>query len=142
MQTVAIIGGGPAALMLAAMLDEEKYSVHIYEKNTSVGRKFLVAGDGGFNLTHSEEIDSFVTRYTPSDFLEQALRTFTNQDLCEWLKGIGIETYTGSRTKGYAFIGIHGEKIDQSVALRALKSAVSKIGEHPSFTFLEFLKCM
>jgi len=106
MQTIAIIGGGPSALMLAAMLDEKKYSVHIYEKNAAVGRKFLVAGDGGFNLTHSEDLDSFIRRYTPSDFLEKALRTFTNQDLCEWLKEIGIETYVGSSKRIFPVKGI------------------------------------
>lgn len=106
MKTLAIIGGGPSALMLAAMLDEEKYQVHVYEKNAAVGRKFLVAGDGGFNLTHSESIDSFVTRYTPQDFLEPALRAFTNQDLCVWLKSIGIETYTGSSKRIFPVKGI------------------------------------
>ena len=106
MKTIAIIGGGPAALMLAAMLDEKKYSVHIYEKNAAVGRKFLVAGDGGFNLTHSEDVDSFVQRYTPQDFLETALRTFTNQDLCEWLQQIGIETYVGSSKRIFPVKGM------------------------------------
>ncbi len=47
---IAIIGSGPSALMLAAMLDNTKYEVHIYERNFAVARKFLVAGDGGFNL--------------------------------------------------------------------------------------------
>ena len=106
MKTLAIIGGGPSALMLAAMLDEKKYHVHVYEKNAAVGRKFLVAGDGGFNLTHSESIDSFVTRYTPQDFLEPVLRAFTNQDLCVWLKSIGIETYTGSSKRIFPVKGI------------------------------------
>jgi len=106
MQSVAIIGGGPSALMLAAMLDEKKYHVHIYEKNATVGRKFLVAGDGGFNLTHSESMDAFVARYTPPDFLEQALHAFTNQDLCDWLKTIGIETYTGSSKRIFPVKGI------------------------------------
>ena len=106
MQSVAIIGGGPSALMLAAMLDEKKYHVNIYEKNATVGRKFLVAGDGGFNLTHSESIDSFATRYTPPDFLEQALHAFTNQNLCDWLKTIGIETYIGSSKRIFPVKGI------------------------------------
>lgn len=106
MKFLAIIGGGPSALMLAAMLDETKYSVHIYEKNAAVGRKFLVAGDGGFNLTHSEDMDSFIRRYTPDDFLENALRTFTNKDLCDWLQAIGIETYVGSSKRIFPVKGI------------------------------------
>lgn len=106
MQTVAIIGGGPSALMLAAMLDEKKYNVHIYEKNAALGRKFLVAGDGGFNLTHSEDIESLITRYTPHNFLDQVLRDFTNQDLCNWLQDIGIETYTGSSKRIFPVEGI------------------------------------
>ncbi|ABG57915.1 NAD(P)/FAD-dependent oxidoreductase [Cytophaga hutchinsonii] len=105
-QTIAIIGGGPSALMLAAMLDGEKYDVHLYEKNAAAGRKFLVAGDGGFNLTHSEDLESFVTRYTPQKFLEQALRTFTNKDLCDWLQHIGIETYTGSSKRIFPVKGV------------------------------------
>lgn len=92
--------------MLAAMLDEKKYTVHIYEKNAAVGRKFLVAGDGGFNLTHSEDIEIFVTRYTPQYFLEEALRTFSNKHLCDWLAGIGIATYTGSSKRIFPVQGI------------------------------------
>lgn len=106
MLNVAIIGGGPSALMLAAMLDEKKYRVHIYEKNAAVGRKFLVAGDGGFNLTHSENIETFITRYAPQIFLEEALHGFNNSDLCDWLKDIGIETYTGSSKRIFPVKGI------------------------------------
>jgi uncharacterized flavoprotein (TIGR03862 family) len=106
LKTIAIIGGGPAAMILAAMLDETKFQVHIYEKNATLGRKFLVAGDGGFNLTHSEDIETFVQRYTPQNFLEEVLRTFSNVDLCNWLKEIGIETYTGSSKRIFPVTGI------------------------------------
>jgi uncharacterized flavoprotein (TIGR03862 family) len=106
LKTVAIIGGGPSALMLAAMLDDGKYQINIYEKNAAVGRKFLVAGDGGFNLTHSEDIEALVTRYTPQSFLDRVLRSFTNEDVCIWLKHIGIETYTGSSKRIFPVKGI------------------------------------
>jgi uncharacterized flavoprotein (TIGR03862 family) len=106
LKTIAIIGGGPAAMMLAARLDETKFQVHIYEKNATLGRKFLVAGDGGFNLTHSEDTETLVQRYTPQDFLEEALHTFSNVDLCNWLKEIGIETYTGSSKRIFPVKGI------------------------------------
>lgn len=103
---IAIIGGGPAALMLAAHLNEDKFNVVIYEKNAALGRKFLVAGDGGFNLTHSENIDSFISRYTPADFFEPIIHQFSNNDLINWLKVIGIDTFVGTSKRVYPIKGI------------------------------------
>ena len=105
-KSVAIIGGGSAALMLAATLNEKLFNVIIYEKNYAPARKFLVAGDGGFNLTHSENIEQFVTRYTPQLFLEKSLRSFTNEDLYSWLKQTGIETYIGTSKRIFPIKGI------------------------------------
>ena len=105
-KSVSIIGGGPAALVLAALLDYEKYNVTIFEKNKTLGRKFLVAGKGGFNLTHSEPIDELINRYTPSDLLEKSLLHFNNQDLRNWLVSIGIPTYIGSSKRVYPEKGI------------------------------------
>ncbi len=100
-KSVSIIGGGPAALLLAAFLDNQKFSVTIYEKNKSLGRKFLVAGKGGFNLTHSEPITQLIERYTPSDFLQKTLLDFDNNALQKWLNGIGISTFVGSSKRVY-----------------------------------------
>ena len=105
-KSIAIIGGGPAALMLAAQLDETKFEVTIYERNAAVGRKFLVAGDGGFNLTHSEELEKFVARYAPNDFLKNSISSFTNDNLRDWLKTIGIETFVGSSKRVFPVEGI------------------------------------
>lgn len=105
-RSIAIIGSGPSALMLAATLDESAFDVSIYERNYAPARKFLVAGDGGFNLTHSEDIEEFLTRYSPSSFLEKSIRAFTNTDLCNWLKSIGIDTYTGSSKRIFPVKGI------------------------------------
>ncbi len=105
-KSVAIIGGGASALMLAAQLDETKYSVTLYERNAAVGRKLLVAGDGGFNLTHSEDIEQFIERYTPVSFLEKSIRSFSNNDLRNWLKSIGIETYVGTSKRVFPVKGI------------------------------------
>lgn len=105
-KSVAIIGGGPAAILLAAFLDEKKYNITIYEKNTAFGRKFLVAGKGGFNLTHSEPIDDFINRYSPPSFLKEALLNFSNQDLRDWLNSIGIPTFVGSSKRVYPEKGI------------------------------------
>lgn len=94
--SVAIIGGGPAAMMLAAKLNSDRFSVCIYEKNKALGRKFLVAGNGGFNLTHSEELEVFVGRYHPNYFLKHAITEFSNKDLQNWLNELGISTYIGT----------------------------------------------
>ncbi len=100
-KTVSIIGGGPSALLLAAFLDSSKYKVAIYEKNNTVGRKFLVAGKGGFNLTHSEPMPAFINRYTPPSFLQKSLQTFTNTHFREWLETLGIQTFIGSSKRVY-----------------------------------------
>lgn len=103
---IAVIGGGTAALFLAAFIDMSLYEVAIYEKKSTLGRKFLVAGDGGFNLSHAEEMAEFVNRYTPTDFLNASLMSFTNQDLCEWMSSIGIETFVGSSQRIFPVKGI------------------------------------
>lgn len=105
-KSVSIIGGGPSALVFAAFLDASTFDVTIYEKNKTTGRKFLVAGKGGFNLTHSEPIEHIIKRYTPSDFLEEALLNFTNTDFRNWLAEIGIPTYIGSSKRVYPKEGI------------------------------------
>ena len=105
-KSIAIIGGGAAALMFACNIDTRKYNVTIYERNNTVGRKLLVAGNGGFNLTHSEDIEQFVLRYSPSLFLEKTIRSFTNKDLQQWLKEIGINTYVGTSKRIFPIKGI------------------------------------
>ncbi|MBJ2175751.1 NAD(P)-dependent oxidoreductase [Aureibaculum sp. A20] len=103
---IAIIGGGPSALVLAAFLDAEKFAITVYEKNKTAGRKFLVAGKGGFNLTHSKAIDKFIKRYTPTNFLDKALLDFTNTDFRNWLDQLEISTYVGSSKRVYPTEGI------------------------------------
>ena len=124
---VAIIGGGPAALMLAASLDNTKYKVTIYEKNKALGRKFLVAGKGGFNLTHSESMETFIDRYTPNDFLKNALSNFTNQDLIQWLETIGIPTFVGSSKRIYPIKGIKPIEVLKKIMLVLEKNQVEII---------------
>jgi len=103
---IAIIGGGPSAFLLAAFLDPEKFTITIYEKNKTAGRKFLVAGKGGFNLTHSEPIEQLIKRYTADVFLDKVLHHFTNNDFRNWLERIGIPTYIGSSKRVYPKEGI------------------------------------
>lgn len=103
---VAIIGGGTASLFAASFLDPNLFEVTIYEKKPALGRKFLVAGDGGFNLTHSEDIKDFKLRYTPSSFLNSALSTFSNTNLQNWLLEIGIPTFIGTSRRVFPEKGI------------------------------------
>ena len=117
---IAILGGGPSAFLLAAFLDAKKFKITIYEKNKTAGRKFLVAGKGGFNLTHSEHIDQLINRYTPNDFLNKVLLNFTNIDFRNWLEQIGIPTYTGSSKRVYPKEGIKPIELLNSI-LKHLK---------------------
>ncbi len=105
-KTVSIIGGGAAAIALAAFMNEEKFDVTIFEKNKTLGRKFLVAGKGGFNLTHSEPLEVLIDRYSPPPFLKAALLSFNNIDFRDWLASIGIPTYVGTSKRVYPKEGI------------------------------------
>lgn len=94
---VAIIGGGPAGLMAAEVIASAGFSVSIYDAMPSVGRKFLLAGVGGMNITHSEAHEKLIQRYGHSSkHLKPYLDQFCASDLREWIHGLGIETFVGS----------------------------------------------
>ena len=99
---VAIIGGGPAGLMAAEVLSRGGLRVDLYDAMPSVGRKFLMAGKGGMNITHSEPLASFVARYGARQAqVGQMLEAFGPESLCDWIHGLGIETFIG--TSGRVF---------------------------------------
>jgi uncharacterized flavoprotein (TIGR03862 family) len=101
-KNVAIIGGGPAGLMAAEVLSRHGAQVHLYDAMPSVGRKFLLAGRGGLNLTHSEPFDRFVERFGERRAqVEPWLRRFGPDALRDWAHGLGIETFIG--TSGRVF---------------------------------------
>jgi uncharacterized flavoprotein (TIGR03862 family) len=94
---IVIIGAGPAGLMAAETLSAAGLPVAIYDRMPSVARKFLMAGRGGLNLTHSEPFDRFVTRYGKrAPLLKPALEAFTAKDLRTWADGLGADTFVGS----------------------------------------------
>ncbi|GAB4491389.1 MAG: TIGR03862 family flavoprotein [Anaerolineales bacterium] len=93
---IAIIGGGPAGLMAAETLAASGLLVHVYEALPSVGRKFLRAGVGGLNLTHSEPFEQFISRYSQPERLEPMLRAFGPREIIAWVNGLGFETFTGT----------------------------------------------
>ncbi|WP_460160054.1 TIGR03862 family flavoprotein [Pseudomonas sp. S3_F07] len=94
---VAIIGGGPAGLMAAEVLSQVGLQVDLYDGMPSVGRKFLLAGVGGMNITHSEAFPAFLSRYGErAPNIAPLLRAFGAEQLCEWIHGLGIDTFVGS----------------------------------------------
>jgi len=100
--SVMIVGGGPAGLMAAEVLIQQGMKVDVYDSMPSLGRKFLLAGRGGLNLTHSEPFEKFISRYGKrKNEVEKWLMDFTPDDLREWAGGLGIETFVG--TSGRVF---------------------------------------
>lgn len=96
-KTVAIIGGGPAGLMAAQEAVKAGLQVRVYDAMPSVGRKFLLAGKGGLNLTHSEAFEPFLSRYgARQEPIGAMLKQFGSPEVQSWAQGLGVETFVGS----------------------------------------------
>jgi hypothetical protein len=94
---VAVVGGGPAGLMAAEVLSEAGVQVDLYDAMPSVGRKFLLAGRGGLNLTHSEQGEDFLRRYAErAEALRPAVTAFDSIAVRKWAEELGIPTFVGS----------------------------------------------
>ena len=99
---IAIIGAGPSGLIAAEMLAKAGCCVTIYDQMPTPARKFLIAGRGGLNLTHSEPLETFVTRYGESSaWLTPLINSFSPSDLRQWCEELGVETFIG--TSGRVF---------------------------------------
>jgi uncharacterized flavoprotein (TIGR03862 family) len=95
--SIAVIGAGPAGLMAAEVLADAGLGVHVFERMPSVGRKFLMAGKGGLNITHTEPRDAFFARYGERrNALQPMLSAFDADALRGWAHGLGIITFVGS----------------------------------------------
>lgn len=95
--TAVVIGGGPAGLMAAEQLLLAGHRVDLFDAMPSLGRKLLLAGIGGLNITHAEATDSFLARYAESSpQLAPMLSTFDAAALREWVHGLGVQTFVGS----------------------------------------------
>ncbi len=94
---VAVIGAGPAGLMAAEVLSLAGVAVQVYDAMPSVGRKFLLAGKGGLNITHAEPLPLFTGRYGErADIIAPWLAEFGPTALRQWVHGLGIDTFVGS----------------------------------------------
>ena len=97
---VAIVGGGPAGLMAAEVLSAQGIAVDLYDSMPSVGRKFLLAGRGGLNLTHAEAMPRFISRFAERETaLAPLIHAFTPEDLRAWAQGLGIDTFVGTSNR-------------------------------------------
>ena len=96
-KTIAIVGGGPAGLMAAEMACEAGAEVRVFDAMPSVGRKFLMAGKGGMNITHSEALTSFRARYGAREHrIAPLLDVFGPESVRAWMHGLGVESFVGS----------------------------------------------
>ena len=94
---IAIIGGGPSGLMAAEILSANGFKVTIYERKPTFGRKFLMAGRGGLNISHSENLDSFIKKYgMKSNIFKTVIDNFSPEKLRKWCEGLGEKTFIGS----------------------------------------------
>jgi len=96
-EKIIIVGGGPSGLFCADRLLEKGYAVDLYDHQSGLGKKFLVAGNGGLNLTHSEDLSFFVKKYGKDEAIfNLLLESFSPDDLRSWCAQIGVETFVGS----------------------------------------------
>ncbi|MBY0463893.1 MAG: TIGR03862 family flavoprotein [Burkholderiales bacterium] len=99
---VIVVGGGPAGLMAADVLSSQGFDVHVFDRMPSVGRKFLLAGKGGLNLTHSEPFESFLARFGKAQAnLRPMLAAFDAIAVRAWAASLGVDTFVG--TSGRVF---------------------------------------
>jgi uncharacterized flavoprotein (TIGR03862 family) len=135
-KTVAIIGGGPAGLMAAEVISRQGVKVDLYDSMPSLGRKFLMAGKGGLNLTHSEPFERFVSRYGERRAdLEPLLNVFGPDELRRWVDGFGIDTFVG--TSGRVFpVGMKASPLLRAWLKRLSDSGVTF---HPRHKWTGFL---
>jgi len=96
-QRVVVIGGGPAGLMAAEVVSQHGLQVDVYDAMPSLGRKLLMAGKSGLNLTHAEDLDVFLSHYAQRrDVMAPIIRRFDPQSLRDWAAQLGIKTFIGS----------------------------------------------
>lgn len=131
---VVIIGGGPAG-MLAAIELSKKHKVLLYEKGKTLGRKFLVAGKGGFNLSNSASKNNLYEKYSPKNLLEPILKSFDSSAIRNWLEELGIPTYIGSSRRIFPKKGIKPIEVLNALKKRILDQGGELFFEHECIGF-------
>jgi len=123
--SVLIIGGGPAGLMAAEVISAHGVRVDVYDSMPSLGRKFLMAGKSGLNITHAEPFEQFAARYGKRQAqIEPMLTRFGPDELRQWVHGLGLETFVG--TSGRVFpVGMKASPLLRAWLRRLSESGVT-----------------
>lgn len=131
---IIIVGAGPAGLMAADVLSEA-HDVLIFEKEKTIGRKFLVAGKGGFNLTNKAEGEELIHKYSSVGFLDEALLAFDSRRVRAWLATFGIPTYIGTSGRVFPEEGIKPSEVLTKLKTKLLSQGVEFRLQHEFLTF-------
>lgn len=123
-QKIAIVGAGPAGLMAANILSAAGIGVDIFEAKPSVGRKFLMAGKGGLNITHSEPMDDFIRRYDQNEWLKPMIEAFDPDAIRGWMEDLGVSSFIGSSGR------VFPTEMKAAPLLRRWLSSLKKRGVH------------
>jgi uncharacterized flavoprotein (TIGR03862 family) len=121
---IIVIGAGPAGLIASEYLaNDPSVKVIVYDKMRQAGRKLLLAGRGGLNITHSDPLDEFIKAYgEASTWIEPYIRNFSPQPLCEWAKSLGEECFTGTSRR------VFPKSLKASPLLRAWLERLTTLG--------------
>jgi len=140
-QKIIIIGGGASGLVAADFLSQ-KYEIHIFEKGKTVGRKFLVAGNGGFNLTNQATGAELLTYYSPTPTLHHALQQFGTEETRKYFADLGIPTFVGSSGRIFPERGIKPVQVLKAMKKRLLDNGVSFHFKHEFIGFDDEMKAI
>ena len=135
MTRIPVFGAGPAGLMAAEVLARAGIAVDLHDHKPAPARKFLLAGRGGLNLTHSEEMELFLSRYSEArPRIEPAIRAFSPQQVVRWANELGVETFVGSSGR------VFPRAMKASPLLRAWLRKLAELGVtfHPRSTWNGF----
>jgi hypothetical protein len=144
---VVIVGAGPAGLMAAERIADAGYQVHVYDAMPSAGRKFLLAGIGGMNITHSESFDAFIQRYyEQANWLLPMIKAFDANALIEWIHDLGIETFIGSsgrvfpkEMKAAPLLRKWLQRLRESGVTFHMRHRLTSMEQHENKTLLSFI---